>query len=230
MISLALLGKDIAHSKSQKIYTELLSQDFNYTKYDIADIDDIPTLDEIFSTASGLSITSPYKRHFLSKVSMTEEIKNLNAINCIKKKSDNTFEGTNTDYLALKDIFVKLIDHYKLQNFVILGAGSMSHVTQILAKELKIEFQVLSRNNNDDLEDIKLESSNKGCRTMIINACSRHFIHRGLFDSGIIFLDYNYNFRPHLEHFIELQDRYIDGIGLLKSQAEYALKFWQISN
>ena len=144
MISLALLGKEISHSKSQELYTELLSQKLIYTKYDIHDFKDIPTLDKIFEKSSGLSITSPYKRHFLSQVHMTEEIKGLNAINCIKRISDNKYEGTNTDYLALKDIFKQLIQKYKTLEFVILGAGSMSNVTQIIAKELDISFQVSS--------------------------------------------------------------------------------------
>ena len=56
-ISLGLLGKDIAHSKSKNMYEELLGCDVSYTHFDHSTPESIPTLEEIFSKVSGLSIT-----------------------------------------------------------------------------------------------------------------------------------------------------------------------------
>jgi shikimate dehydrogenase len=229
MISLSLLGKDIAHSKSHELYEELLDQKIEYTKYDVSHSSNIPNLDTVFKDNQGLSITSPYKKHFLAQVKMSDEIKSLNAINCIRSE-EGVYEGTNTDYLALKETFLDFKKLYGEIEFEILGDGSMSYVTQVLCDQLSIEYQVLSRKITPSFNTIKLNVTNSSFQKIIINTCSRDYIFSGVFDSGIIFLDYNYNFTPHKKHFLSLQGRYIDGMGLLKSQAKYALQFWKIRN
>ncbi|MBT7608517.1 MAG: hypothetical protein HN576_02095 [Bacteriovoracaceae bacterium] len=228
MISLSLLGKDISHSKSHELYEKILKQRISYTKYDVEEVENIPTLDEIFLHSDGLSITSPYKKHFLGEVIIQAEIKKLNAINCIRKKK-NSYEGTNTDYLALKDIFVNYQNTYSKIKCEVLGDGSMSQVTQVLLLELKIPFTVTSRKIIDNLNTRKLSYIDKSTQYIVVNSCSRAFEFSGEYDTGIIFLDYNYDFVSHKQHFKSLGERYVDGIGLLKSQAEYALDYWGIS-
>jgi shikimate dehydrogenase len=228
MISLSLLGKEIAHSKSHELYEELLNKKIQYTKYDKETTSDIPPLDVIFENSVGLSITSPYKKHFIEQVVIEKDIIDLNAINCIKKEAD-LYYGTNTDYLALNDIFSDYLNIYKKLDCLILGDGSMSHVTQILLRKMNIPFTVVSRKTEKNIRNYRLSDGKNEKQKIIINSCSRQFEFTGEFDSGIIFLDYNYNFIPHKNHFASLGDQYIDGMGLLKSQAEYALKFWKIS-
>jgi len=64
MISLALLGKNISHSKSREVYEELLAEKIDYKIYDCPSPSDIPSLDAFFKKHKGLSITSPYKKFF----------------------------------------------------------------------------------------------------------------------------------------------------------------------
>ena len=87
MISLALIGKDIRHSRSKEIYEDLLGQMIDYKIYDCPSPSDVPALDDIFIKSIGLSITSPYKKIFLDQVEISGV--DLNAINCIKKSGDN---------------------------------------------------------------------------------------------------------------------------------------------
>ena len=106
MISLSLIGKNISHSKSQNCYEKLLGRKIKYSLIDCPSENDIPSLEDIFRNCQGLSVTSPYKKFFLNKVIVGEEIQNLNAINCIRK-NDNVFEGTNSDYFALTAVVVE---------------------------------------------------------------------------------------------------------------------------
>lgn len=233
MISLGLLGKDIAHSKSEDLYKELLSQELDYKKYDIPVPEKIPTLNEIFEEVQGLSITSPYKKHFLDQVELDEEVRKLGGINCIRKLEDG-FKGTNTDYLALLDILNEIKKQFSTIHLTILGDGTMAQVTVAVAEKIGISYEVMSRKKTPGFSKLHLEVNRslggKEYKNIIINACSRAFIFSGTFDSGIFFLDYNYNFEPHQNLFKSPEAQYVDGIDLLKRQAKYALKFWQISN
>ena len=99
MISLALIGKGIQHSKSQKMYEELLLQKINYHLIDCYNEKEIPHLEELFSKYDGVSITSPYKTFFLNKLKLDNDVKKINAVNCIAK-TDGDFRGFNNDLNA----------------------------------------------------------------------------------------------------------------------------------
>ncbi len=58
---LALIGKNISHSKSPEIYNKLLNNQVEYTLLDCDTVDAIPSLDELMKKFDGVSITSPYK-------------------------------------------------------------------------------------------------------------------------------------------------------------------------
>ncbi len=231
MRTLALLGKEIAHSKGHEVYENLLAEKINYIKFDIKEDGAIPQLDDLFKDIEGLSITSPYKKHFLKNVVMTPDVEKLDAINCIKKVG-NSFHGTNTDYLALLEILGKFKKEVSSPYFIIIGDGSMSKVTQLIASDLNIGYQVISRKLTSNFQQYKLVNYvNKKpnvTQVIYINTCSREYSFTGDYDSEVIFLDYNYQFTPHKEKFKKLKTRYIDGIELLRRQAYYALKYWGI--
>ena len=142
MLRLGLLGKDIQRSKSKEMYEKLLSKEVDYTLFDHDSQRDIPSLELFFEKVQGLSITAPYKKHFLKAVKMNQDIKKLNAINCIKK-IDDEFHGTNTDFLACVEILKPYFEKDLI--FYILGDGSMSKVLQILLESHDQTFEVRSR-------------------------------------------------------------------------------------
>ncbi|MEK6625098.1 MAG: hypothetical protein AABY86_09025, partial [Bdellovibrionota bacterium] len=86
MLTLGLVGKNISHSKSKMVYEKLLAHKIDYHLFDYQVAVEIPTLPELFKIVSGLSITSPYKRHFLPQVSaiLDVPIPITDSINCIK--------------------------------------------------------------------------------------------------------------------------------------------------
>ena len=218
MLSLGLLGKGISHSKSPEMYRKIYNCEIDYHFFDYEIESSIPNLETIFKTVSGLSITAPYKKHFLGDVKLAEDIIPLNAINCIAYRSGD-FYGTNTDYLALAEIFES--NEYDKKNIILLGSGSMAHITECYLNSKNINFKNYNRKNDGDLSQLDFSDDN----LLVINACGRSFDYRGRINSSTVFWDYNYSHEFHLE---SLQGRceYIDGADLLYRQAVHATKFW----
>jgi len=229
MYKLALVGKDISHSKSQKMYEELLSEKVNYTLLDYSSAKDIPSAIELFKEFDGISITAPYKKHFLAETIVDSNCVDLMAVNCLRLK-DNVIESTNTDFSAVEE-HLSTYNKFKTMKVIILGNGSMSFMTQKVLKQKNIEFEVVARKTHGDISKLNLNEffSNSSEKKLIINSCSRSFIFEGDLPSDAIFWDYNYNYEPHASLLADRCFEYIDGLEMLKSQAYHALKFWGIA-
>ena len=229
MINLGLLGKNIKHSNSKMVYEKLLKYSINYQLFDFDQVNKIPSLNDLFNNIIGLSITSPYKKHFLDNVIIDNKVKKLPAINCIKKEG-NKFIATNTDYFAIIEILkdIELV-HTKLK-FVILGDGVTSVVTQIILDELKFNYEVLSRRNNKNFYSLEFNKKNFGSteKIILINTCAREYSFTNEIDPQFIFWDYNYNLDHHLNGVAVRVNQYLDGSSMLLTQARYALEFWGI--
>ena len=62
---------------------------------------------------------------------------------------------------------------------------------------------------------------------LIINSCGREYKFDQPLLSNTVFYDYNYSHEFHNQFFKHSDGQYIDGLDLLKSQALYALSFWE---
>ena len=225
MISLGLLGAHISHSRSQEMYEGLLGEKIQYHLIDIEKKEDVPPLKDLFKEYDlrGMSITFPYKKHFLEDVQIEDPmIGKLDAINCIEQR-DSKFYATNTDYLAAVDLLKNkyLVNYSK---FILLGSGNMARVFEASFQKLGLRYQQFSRRKDGDLNLINYQDiADK--ETLIINCCSRKFIFnpRIILDSG--FWDMNYSFHAH-DNLDQFGLKYFEGIDLLKGQAKFALVFW----
>ncbi len=228
MLKLALIGKNISHSKSQRMYEELLGTKVDYTLLDYQNDSDIPKSSELLKKFDGISITSPYKKHFLMETSVDENCENLNAVNCLRLQDGNV-ESTNTDYWAVKEQLDSL-DRTKKNKVLILGNGSMSFMTQSILNKVKIPYVIISRSEHGDISRLDLNNyfSELNETKLIINSCSRDFVFLGKLPQDATFWDYNYSFKPHIDSIPAKCDKYIDGLEMLKRQAFHALRFWQV--
>jgi shikimate dehydrogenase len=228
MLKLALVGKNISHSKSQQMYEEILQEEVNYTLLDFQNESDIPTAKELLLEFDGVSVTSPYKKHFIEESKIDPECKDLNAINCLRL-NNNIVEATNTDYKAVKTYLATFNESSSLK-VILLGNGAMSFMTQKILRANKISFKVFSRKNNGDITNLDLRDhfENNNDVKLVINSCSREFVFKGKLPKNSIFWDYNYNLTPHLETLPLLCEEYIDGLSMLKSQAVHALEYWAV--
>lgn len=232
MIKLALIGKDIQHSRSKEIYKRLLKTDLRYDLLDYKDSSLIPSAADLFKIYDGISITSPYKKHFLDEIHLAAQAGKLGAINCLRK-AEGKIEGGNTDYLAIMDILQKLKEKHGPLSAILLGDGVMSKVTQIALQELDTDFIVLSRKITANFDQLNIgkvyeDYFEKFNQKIVINTCSRDFVFKGLLDNFTIFWDFNYNFPPHAASLPPQSKLYMDGLEMLELQAQHALAFWSI--
>ncbi len=230
MIKLALIGKKIKHSQSPQIYRGLIEQEFEYDLLDYETPELIPSAKILFQDYTGISITSPYKRHFLNEVDLTPNAQTLGAINCLANKNGKVI-GENTDYLAIVDILNAWLKKYNSLNVIILGDGVMSKVTQYALSTLNISFKVYSRKTSDTFDQLNLPHEfrthfNNKSQKVLINTCAREYVFNGVLDKQILFWDFNYQFVPHLSTLPEFCQQYVDGLEMLELQARHALSFW----
>jgi len=209
-INIALLGKDISHSKSPLLYREIYGK--KLTSYDLLDLNlNEINIGKLLNNYDALNITAPYKESFVYTVQTL--IGSFESINTIWKK-DNVIYGTNTDYPALKKIYRSQFLKYK--DVFILGDGAMAKMCLKLIPFAK----VLSRRNG------LLQNAKKHLKkdTLVINACSRNFDINELLRYDIFMWDLNYNVDYSVNNF----SQYMDGKSLLKTQAMIATDFWKI--
>lgn len=230
MHKLALVGKSIQHSRSPDIYKKLIGTLIQYDLLDYQHPNEIPSVDTLFKEYIGISITSPYKKHFLAQVHLSKMAQKLGAINCLVKRGDEIW-GENTDYLAIVEILSRYKNKFGNLAVIILGDGVMSHVTQLALSEQNIDHKVYSRKTCSDLSKLNLKECfdqdfKNSPRPIIINTCAREFIFRGICPENALFWDYNYEFSPHQEAIPKLVHTYVDGMEMLTIQAQCALAFW----
>ncbi len=225
-MKLALLGYPISHSLSPSLYRELLGDKLE--KYDLLEIENsdlvpgLPTLAEMYD---GLSITTPYKKHFYSEVVITSPIvKEIKAINTLSFRKSGIY-GTNTDVTAVEQILLEFKSQHPDLNLIILGDGVMARLTVMVAKVLRISYEQFSRKKGDDVSHLDLSAARES-QTVVINCCSREFVFQGKLHPELIFWDYNYSFIPHQTTLPSQVKSYVDGQEMLRLQAIAAIEFW----
>lgn len=220
MIKLALLGKNISHSLSPKLYNDIYGEkNVEYRLLDFNENNQIPPIDKLMIDLDGLNITSPYKEHFVKNVIIKDDfIRSLAAINCIANVGEEFF-ATNTDYTAMLRLLPDMTNQKKV---VILGDGVMSRVSQAACLKLGLSFKVYSRRlTPEKFSNMELVDEN----VLVINCCSREYVFNGKITAGLVFWDLNYLHQAHSELFIN-HGNYIDGLNLLTEQARDAAAFW----
>jgi shikimate dehydrogenase len=217
----ALLGKNIQHSRSPEIYRKLITTKHSYDLLDYDSENEIPSLDELKKKYRGINITTPYKKLFTNDVLyLDDKIRDLKAINCIGFSIDGIY-GTNTDYLALKDLWPEILKKYNLNLTYILGSGVMCNVLNQIAISMQLDTKIIARINNHKINEYDYLSN-----SLVINSCSRDFTFNGTLSSTNIFWDLNYGVDTTKSNLLKMNVPYIDGQELLNLQAQYAVRFW----
>lgn len=144
-----LLGKYLEHSFSKKYFTDKFAAkgitDFEYENFPLSSLTDFEALCDQNPELWGLNITIPYKQTIIPYLTkLNSHAKNIGAVNVIKKRSDGTLKGYNTDYYGfMKSLLPLLEPHHK--KALVLGSGGASKAVQYALKELQISYKVVSR-------------------------------------------------------------------------------------
>ncbi len=223
-MKLALIGKNISHSLSPEVYKKFLGDKLtHYNLLDYPQADDIPKAVDLLSNWDGISITSPYKKHFLSESSLVNCPLSIPGINCLRMRN-GIVEATNTDFLALKILLTEHENEFFKKKIVILGDGVMSKITEIILQKLGFVYEIYSRKLTSNFSDLVFQNC------FIINACSREFEFTSKVLENVIFWDFNYNLITHQKTLPFICEKYINGYFLLETQAKCAIEFWNEPN
>ena len=171
MHKFGLVGKNISYSFSKtyfsKKFSDLHLEDHQYCNFDIASIDDFPTI--IAEELKGLNVTIPYKEqlfNFLDELDQTA--KKIGAVNTIKI-SKGKLKGFNTDVYGFEESLKPFLQKHHT-NALVLGTGGASKAVNFVLKKLKIKSTIVSRNpvkNQISYQDITKKIIDKHC--IIIN-------------------------------------------------------------
>ena len=220
MLKLALIGKNISHSKSENIYKKLLKEEFYYDLLDFSSESDLPKLSELQNRYLGISITSPYKKYYLNEV---EDLSQTGIINTVRFLGSE-LEATNTDFHAIHFLLTRYLNS-GIKKIHLLGNGAMAQTVLLALEKFPVDLIQYSRKaKNLD----KISSGLLDHKALVINTCSRDYVYKGPKDKSYHFWDMNYDFSPHREYFHSSRVNYIDGMEQLYLQASFALKFWKL--
>ncbi|TBR19084.1 MAG: shikimate dehydrogenase [Chitinophagaceae bacterium] len=144
-----LIGNPLSHSFSKKYFAEKFEKerllDFHYENFQLESINELEKVLRL-PGLQGLNVTIPYKEKVLSFLDeSSNEVKQIGACNCIKIKNGKLI-GYNTDAIAFKNSLFKKLNFSLNLHALVLGTGGASKAVQFVLEELKINFQLVSRN------------------------------------------------------------------------------------
>ena len=121
-----------------------------YKSFSVSNIEDavksVKTLD-----IKGFAITMPFKIEVLDYVNeISDIVKDIGAANTVINDKGYLIPY-NTDYLASKQLLVDYVG----SKLYILGDGGYSKAVQSAAKSLNLDYEIITRNDWNELNDIK---------------------------------------------------------------------------
>jgi shikimate dehydrogenase len=240
-----LIGRQLAHSWSEKYFTSKFEKEkinAAYKLFPIAEIELLPTLLQQNSQLKGLNITIPYKRAILPYLDRIErEAKLSGAVNTllVKRNGNKTsLIGYNTDIAG----FSSTIDRCHIKKNItalVLGTGGASKSVQYVLRSKGIPFTMVSRDTKkmDQISYTMLTVDDIANNLLIINASPV-----GMFpaitespaipfeyltkEHTLIDLIYNPEMTVFLQKGKEKGSKTINGLNMLQVQAEAAWKIW----
>lgn len=149
---LGLVGRNISYSFSAGYFEEKFSQmGLNNCTYRNFDIDDIEEFSDILQTKGlkGLNVTIPYKEEVIPLLNkLSKKAKKIGAVNTITISKKGKTKGYNTDWYGFKKALKPMLKK-RHKRALILGTGGASKAVAFALRELKIEYDFVSRQENE---------------------------------------------------------------------------------
>jgi shikimate dehydrogenase len=156
MKKLGLLGRNISYSFSQNYFSSKFKQEnidtlFCYQNFDIQNIEQFPEILQNNPELLGLNVTIPYKETIIPFLDeLSENARQIGAVNTIKIKPDGKLFGDNTDFFGFNKCLEPLLEaHHK--KALILGTGGAAKAVVFGLKQLNIQSTYVSRNASEHM-------------------------------------------------------------------------------
>lgn len=239
-----MIGRTLGHSFSAKYFTEKferegLSDECSYGLFELPDIECVEDFIASTPDLAGFNVTIPYKRQIIPYLdSLSDEARNIGAVNCVKISPDGKRTGYNTDVDGIRLSLDKLLGDAAVDAALVLGTGGAAQAVRYVLAERGISFATVSRDRaKGDLSYDDLSHEVMAAHHLIINTSpvgmyphaeeSPNIPYDDLTDRHHMF-DLVYN--PPLTRFLERGARHgahtISGLDMLYAQAEAAWAVW----
>lgn len=133
-----LIGYPLSHSFSQKYFTEKfqrLGLSYTYSLFPLQDISSFPLLLKENPSLKGLNVTLPYKQKIIPYLDeVNPEIRQIGAVNTIKKLSDGTLKGYNTDLIGFVTAIKQVVPTVFFERAILIGNGGASRAVYYALK------------------------------------------------------------------------------------------------
>ena len=147
-----LLGEKLGHSYSPQIHAELA--DYDYRLYEKApdEVEDFVR----HGDWHGLNVTIPYKKTVIPFCDeLSETAATIGSVNTLKRRSDGTIFGDNTDAFGFETLLTQTIpDSIKGQKALVLGTGGASVTVCAVLRRHGAEVVTISRSGEDNYENL----------------------------------------------------------------------------
>lgn len=141
-----LIGKSLSHSFSPAFFKAYFKEHQIEASYELIPIEDISSIKSVLSGAyNGLNVTIPYKEviiPFLDEI--VDEAKAIGAVNTVVFRNGKSV-GHNTDAFGFQQS-IKPFLTLEHERALILGTGGSSKAVAYVLKQLGIQVNFLSRN------------------------------------------------------------------------------------
>jgi shikimate dehydrogenase len=155
MEKLGLLGKNIGYSFSRNYFDTKfknlnIENEFSYENFDIQTINEFPEILKNNPELIGLNVTIPYKEAIIPFLDMlSENAKQIGAVNTIKISAEGKLLGDNTDYYGFSKCIEPLLkNHHK--KALLLGTGGAAKAVAFGLHKLNIDSNYVSREANEN--------------------------------------------------------------------------------
>lgn len=245
MRQFGLVGNPISHSFSQRYFLEKFEKErISDARYDLFPLERIDLLPQFFAThpeLMGFNITIPYKESILPYLSEIDPVvASIGAVNVAKKLEDGRWKGFNTDYYGFMESLNTIGDSsfWRGKTALIFGTGGGSKAVKSAFQSLQISYVMVSRSDRfhfltydnltrDQIEgaDILVNTTPVGMWPNVLDTLPIPF--EGISEKHIA-LDLIYN--PTQTLFLKNASmrgaRTLNGLNMLKIQAELSWKIW----
>lgn len=241
MARFGLIGKSLRHSFSKGYFREKFKRegsDHSYENFELESITDFPNLLSQNPDIKGLNVTIPYKESIIPYLDHLDPVaREIGAVNTVLISEGRT-KGFNTDVIGFKNSLKPFLKH-GMEKALILGTGGASKAVAYVMKNLGINCFFVSREPGD-AKTLAYEVLNREAMKqfrLIVNTTPL-----GTFpdidgfpkipyeyltvDHLLYDLIYNPSKTVFLKKGMEMGATTLNGLGMLKWQAEASYKIW----